>query len=445
MSLSLKRRHFFGSLFAGGLGAVMSRMPGDGNAHATEAETRPFWEQYYTGAMNILTGLYDTQTEIIEREMKTALERTKKGGTIYSQITSGHFPIPETALDRTGQPGVFAFLERGAKDEDYTKLGPNDMIITNTINLGNIAAMKRGIRVVGVTVNYYPFAQTPPEEGYQIEYEGKILRIEDTVNAMIDSQVPWYNGLVRTPRNPDFAIIPGGGLAQAAVYWTAAAELAGLKADKGKNPESGGWARFYLQTCIERAAMVGADRPKFAAVGSHLADLVVRGGKWWVFGANKALVTDASSVANGPMVTRPYTASAVKSGDIVLIGAYTSNHPEELAVARESRSKGAYVIAICPFSTDGDSSGERLYKEADVAFNSYSPESWGVVPVKGLDRRVCPTTGVMGDLIMWLIVAEWTDVMAQRGPFPYFWKGFFMKNGQGYNNSIRPYFTVRGW
>jgi hypothetical protein len=340
---------------------------------------------------------------------------------------------------------VFAFLERGAKEEDYQKLGPNDMIITNTINPGNIEAMKRGIRVIGVTVNYYPFSRTPPEEGYQIEYEGKILRLEDTVNDMIDSQMPWYNGLVHAPQNPDFAIIPGGGLAQAAVYWMAAAELAGLKASKSKNPESGGWARFYIQTCIDRAAMVGKDRPKYAAVGRKLADLVVNGARWWVFGANQALVSDASGVANGPMITRPYRANAVKSGDIVLIGAYTSNNPEEIAVARESRKKGAYVVAITPYSTDGDSSGVRLYKEADAVFNSYSPESWGVVPITGLDRKVCPTTGVLGDLILWLTVAEWTDVMARRGEFPYFLKGLFMKNGREYNDRIRPYFEARGW
>ena len=102
-------------------------------------------------------------------------------------------------------------------------------------------------------------------------------------------------------------------------------------------------------------------------------------------------------------------------------------------------------MAITPFSTDGDASGERLYKEVDAAFNNYSPESWGVVPIKGLDQKVCPTTGVIGDLILWLIVAQWTHTMAERGEFPYFWKGFFMKNGREYNNAVLPYFNARGW
>jgi len=433
------RRRFLAASFA--LGAGVSIFP---FRRGEAVEHVPFFEQYHDGVMGILTGLRDTQVELIEREMRTAYERGKKGGTTYSQITSGHFPTAETALDRIGQPGVFAFLPRNAKKEEYDRLGPNDTIITNTINLNNIEAMKRGIRVVAVTVNYYPFSKTPPGEGYQIEYEGKILKIEDTADVTIDSQMPWHNGLVHTPLNPQFPIIPSSGIAQAAVYWMAAAELAGLEAGKGRK-DGRRWARDYVQACIERAVMVGKDRPKFAAVGKKLADLVLDGARWHVFSADHALVYDAVGVANGPMITRPYKSGSVKRGDIVLIGAYTSNNPEEMAVARESRGKGAYVVAITPFSTDGDSSGPRLYKEADVAFDSHSPESWGVVPIEGLERKVCPTTGVIGDLILWLIVAEWADSMAKRGEFPYFWKGIFMKNGREHNNMVRPYFEARGW
>jgi hypothetical protein len=68
-----------------------------------------------------------------------------------------------------------------------------------------------------------------------------------------------------------------------------------------------------------------------------------------------------------------------------------------------------------------------------------------VVPVKGFDRRVCPTTGLVADLVMWLPKAEWTDVIASRDAFPYFWKGIFMKNGTEYDTGTRPLFEARGW
>ena len=447
----LNRRSFFKNSLSVAIGASIAPYVINKNAFGFDTKGLSFWEEYYEGAMKILNGLGDTQVEIIEKEMKTAYERTKKRGAVYSQITAGHFPTPETALDRIGNPGVFAFLERGAEEERYAKLHKNDVIITNTINLNNIPAMKRGIRVVGVTVNYYPFAKTPPKEGYQIEYEGKLLKIEDASSVIIDSQTPWDNGLVHMPQNPDFPVIPSSGLAQAAVYWMCAAEFAGLKGNRGKTPKK--WAKDYIDKCIERALMAGKDRPKFIATAKKLADLVFKGAKWYVYGYNHALTYDAWTVANGPMITIPYkvehsnlnNAHKLKKGDIVLIGAYSSNRPEEMAVARECKRRGAFVIAITPFSTDGDSSGPRLFKEVDVAFNNYSPESWGVVPVKGFKRKACPTTGVIGDLVMWLLVAQWADEMARRGECPYFYKGGFMDGGSEFNKKTKPLYEARGW
>lgn len=431
-----------GAVLAGGMAVTPNILNSSGKASAALIQDTTFWDEYYQGALSILTGLRDTQVESVEREMQTAYMRIKKGGSVYSQITAGHFPTDETALDRTGQPGVFKFLKRDAKEEDYARLTPNDVIITNTINLGNSEAMKRGIRVIGVTVNYYPFSKTPPGEGYQIEYGGKILRIEDASSTVIDSQTPWNNGLVHPSQNPDFPVMPGGGVAQAAVYWMAAAELAGLTA--GKGAKSSGWARSYIETCIDRAQMVGKDRPKFMEAGRLLADLVVKGAKWWVAG-HKALIADANTVANGPMITRPLDVGKLKKGDIVLIGSYSSNNPEEIALARDCRAKGAYVAAFGPYSLESDASGPRLYKEADIAFNTYSPDSWGVVPVKGLDRKICPATGVIGDLVLWLTMSQWADVMSRMGKLPYFWKGFFMKNGSEYNKKMQPLFEARGW
>ena len=414
-------------------------------AHAFEMfADLPFYDQYYRGAERILTGIRDTQAGRITGEMSLAWERSEKGGTVYSQVTAGHFPTEETALDRIGNPGVFGFLERNADEAAYAALNPADVIITNTINTNNIPAMARGIRVIGVTVNYYPFDETPPGQGYQIEYEGKLLKIEDASSVVIDSQIPWYNGLVHPPRHSGFPVLPSGGFANAVVYWMCAAAFDRFRAGKGDQGDIDG-ARYYIDRCIERLAMIGADRPKVLHAAELLAESVERGARWWVYGANHALVSDAVGVACGPMVTRSYKEDEVREGDIVLIGAYTSDHPDEIAVARRCRDMSAMTVAVTPFTTDGDASGARLFKEVDIAFDTYSPESWGVAPVRGRDRDVCPTTGVLGDIAMWLLFAAWAEEMDRHGASPYFWKGFFMKDGREYNNRIRPFYEERGW
>ena len=129
MQVILNRRGFFKNSLSAAICASLAPYVISKNAFGFDAKGLSFWEEYYEGAMKILNGLRDTQVEIIEKEMKTAYERTRKRGTVYSQITAGHFPTAETALDRIGNPGVFAFLERGANEERYAKLHEKDVII----------------------------------------------------------------------------------------------------------------------------------------------------------------------------------------------------------------------------------------------------------------------------------------------------------------------------
>ena len=86
-----------------------------------------------------------------------------------------------------------------------------------------------------------------------------------------------------------------------------------------------------------------------------------------------------------------------------------------------------------------------LFKEVDDAFNTYSPESGGVLTVRGFDTTVCPTAGLTGLLVHWMLMAAWTDHMARRGEMPYYWQGFHERGGRDYDNAVRPYFMKRGY
>ena len=204
----------------------------------------------------------------------------------------------------------------------------------------------------------------------------------------------------------------------------------------------------------ERYIQIGTDRPKIDRISSKWADLVLgEHARLFVYGqpfksdrgdSGNMFVSDAVGAASGSMIAQGYS-DAVRENDIVLIGSICSNNPQEIEVARTARKKGAYTVAFCPYTTDGDASGVRLYKEVDDALNTYSDESEGVIAVKGFDKKVCPLTGLTGNLILWLLTAQWTDHMARRGEMPYYWQGFHESGGSDYDNSVRPYFMKRGY
>ncbi|MBN1294541.1 MAG: hypothetical protein JXB48_22070, partial [Candidatus Latescibacteria bacterium] len=309
----------------------------------------------------------------------------------------------------------------------------------------------RGVFVVGVTNNYFKFARTA-EGG--LRPDRMSMSVEEMSDMVIDSYVPWDNGLVSAPKVPQFKLCPSTGTAQAAVYWACSASLANLIGTKGKGC-SYEPARKYLDLVLERFVQIGADRPKIDRIAEKWTDFVLeKNARLFVYGepfavdgdrSGNMFVSDAVGAASGTMIAQGYNADNIRADDIVLICSVRSNQPQEIEVARAARAKGAYIVAFCPYETDGDASGTRLFKEVDDALNTYSDESAGVIEVEGLDKKVCPITGLTGNLILWMLTAQWTDHMAQRGEMPYYWQGFHESGGREYDNGVRPYFLERGY
>ncbi|HUT63420.1 MAG TPA: hypothetical protein VMZ04_05630, partial [Anaerolineae bacterium] len=173
-------------------------------------------------------------------------------------------------------------------------------------------------------------------------------------------------------------------------------------------------------------------------------------------GTRNMFVCDANACASGSFIADMYGRKEaspqyglyvhdVNDRGIVLVCAFTSDNTDEIKVARNARNTGSFTVAFCPYGTDGDTSGIRLFKEVDVAFNSYCDESAGVIAVEGFKEKVSPLGGICGNLIHWMLMARWTDHMARRGEMPYYWKGFHEEGGQEYDNAMLPVAQKRGY
>ena len=114
-------------------------------------------------------------------------------------------------------------------------------------------------------------------------------------------------------------------------------------------------------------------------------------------------------------------------------------------LARHARGVGAYTVAFCPFGTDGDSSGECLFKEVDDAFYTYSDESEGVITIENFDKKICPLSGLTGSLVHWMLMAQWADHMARRGEMPYFMTPLHVETCRQWWYMILPYAKQKGW
>jgi len=415
-----------------------------------------FMDQYYYGSLEIARGIRDTQVGAIAAAMEKAYELKSKGGKVVAHVNYGHYAMFAGAKGRPGQPWVLPEPGITPTKEEFAALNKGDFLITSRVDEQGKSLRGRGVYVVGVTNNYYKFAKTPPDGLVPRRMETSIEEISDMV---IDSQVPWNNGLVSAPQIPQVKLCPSSGLAQFLVYWACTASFANLIGTKGKGSSSKP-AEDYLDMAIERFEMIGTDRPKIDWVAEKWADLVL--GKkarlllygrrmtdetYSPTGSSNMFVNDAVYCASSTMIADNYdnVADTITPNDIVVVTSYTSDHPDEMNVARRVKNIGAYTVSFGPYATDGDSSGPRLFKLVDDAFTCYSDESAGVITVPGFPEKVSPLTGLTGNLIHWMLTAQWTDHMARRGEMPYYWQGAHENGGREYGNAIRPLFLERGY
>ncbi len=171
-----------------------------------------------------------------------------------------------------------------------------------------------------------------------------------------------------------------------------------------------------------------------------------KGGRWFVKSLeHPGLASELSGVASGPRIVTRGDWEATREQNVLLVNAISPAYREEIELTMEKQLEGAYVVAIDPSSLDGVLPPGRLIDVADAGFDNFSPESGGVIAVLGHTGGICPTSGIVNNVIQQMICAQWTDEMVCRGSVPFYYMGFFQKGGREYNDALRPFFQRQGF
>jgi len=414
----------------------------------TFGHTVLFMDEYLDGTLSILgslSGEVDHIGELAER----AKSVVKAGGTVWNSANIGHMPSTEQSEKRRGNPGVMkTHIGRTNQqnkaempETDFSDVKKGDMIVTCYCNKSLKEARDRGAYVVTVPVNYINNEFWP--EGYVLPNEDNLM-LKDVSNEVLHSYIPFEQGLVHPPEIPYMAICPSCTTALGALYWMLSAEIAARLADP--KTQGAGRAAEYLSILTERARriwMVHMDAIRETAV--EMARRVRDGGRWFVKSVeHTGLASELVRVASGPWMPNTGDWKAKPTRNIMLVSAISPAFPDEVKIARETQIEGAFVIGVGPSSLDGVVPYGRLIDVADIGFDNFSPESGGVLRIAGRKDAVCPTSGIMSNIIQQMICAQWADEMCRRGSVPYFLLGNYRK-GRIFNPILAPLAQQRGY
>ena len=448
-----------GALFGAGLatGGIQTRAAEAGKAKKVSARweqeydfghTILFMDEYYQGTMNILGCLAGEIGHIGELSSR-AVSVIRNGGAVWNNANIGHMPAREQAEDRRGNPSVMKTHtlltdkqnQAEMREADFSDLNKGDMIITNYCNRSLQQARDRGAYVVCVPVNYVNSEFWP--EGYVFPNEDNLM-LGDVSNEILHSYIPHEQGLVHPPEIPYMAICPSCVTALGTLYWMLSAAIATKLVDpKARVIDT---SAEYLSILTERVRMIKethAGRIRETAV--EMARRIRSGGRWFVKSIeHTGFQSELVRVASGPWMPNTGDWNANKLKNVFLVAGISPAHPEEVRLALEKQVEGAFVIGIGPASVDGVTPAGRLIDVADAGFDTFSPESGGVLSLPKREGTYCPTSGIVGNVIQQMICSQWADEMARRGSIPYFLLGNY-RGGRPFNRMIQPWAEKRGF
>jgi uncharacterized phosphosugar-binding protein len=408
------------------------------NPEHTWGHTIPFGEEYYRNASKLIKAIREDIPILTEVAGETTAA-VRRGNTVYANISTGHMPSYELVNEREGNPGIFVFNgSDSCSPEQFAAMRAGDVLMTNHVCQDEKAARDKGVYVVVFTTCYFNNRWAPPG---RVNPNQDNMMPEDVASRVVFSHIPWEQGLIHVPAMPYMPVGPGSANGSCSIQWMITAESAQALANGG-NPD-GTRAREYTDIVLDRIDRIFEGQ--FGAIqeyGLAVARKILSGGRFFVRSRNKGIESESNGVAQGLMLCNAFEQRPKHEGgdrDVMLIAAVTHNDPEELAWAEAARQNGNLIVGI------GSAENHGLKQRCDLYIDNLCPEPTGVLEVSGYSEKICPVSGVVNNISMYMLLGQFIDEMCRRGHIPYFYMGGYRKGGGAYNETIRPFFMERGY
>ena len=214
-----------------------------------------------------------------------------------------------------------------------------DVLVTNYVLEEVRAARDRGVYVVGVPTCYVDSEWTP--RGY-IQPNPNDWLLGDVSNEILQSHIPYHQGIVDCPEIPEMKICPSAANALERHFLDVPGG-SGEQVNEQKGEKHVEKSAAYLDTVLER--IQEAYRLQKDSMFDHaptVAKLIGNGGHYHVTSDHGSVANEATGTAMGPMMTNAFRDS-MKKGDVHLLATIESEAEIIIAEAEKARDMGIFV------------------------------------------------------------------------------------------------------
>lgn len=140
----------------------------------------------------------------------------------------------------------------------------------------------------------------------------------------------------------------------------------------------------------------------------------------------------------------------LRHGDVLIMGSVSGTGLGLVELAVQARSHGLTVIALTALAHSSrlapqHPSGRRLYEVADIVLDNHADYGDSFFSVAGLDRKVCPFSGLAAASLMWALTAGIAERLVARGLEPSIYTSVHLPGGAAAVEQVEAEYKSKGY
>lgn len=145
-----------------------------------------------------------------------------------------------------------------------------------------------------------------------------------------------------------------------------------------------------------------------------------------------------------------FAQGTLRAGDVLIVGSVSGTGFRLVELALQARQHGITVIALTApaFSSRlaaQHPSGKRLYEVADMVLDNHADYGDSFLDVVGLDRKVCPVSGIAAASLMWALTAGIAERLVARGLEPSVYTSVNLPGGPAMVEQVEADYRRKGY
>jgi len=459
----MKRRETFRliPLTLAGIGALARKARSLESAPRTidTGEPLPLALHYPKIIANMLEWVRGNQSDNM-LEASYAVSRTlRRGGTVWINWDQGHGTRGEMFPGRNGLP---EFLRHGYDPE---KAKDGDLLLASRIlsREGFEDLAKKDIYVVGA-----PSPWSGDAAGFRdVRDDIRGSKVGDYADLWIETNITSVGAILRVPGMPA-PIGPVSGPLYSTIMWMILADACRILAIEGvkvtvagdEPPLSGkgvDWIDLdeplmddYLRTIRHEMELIGAEFGSVRKIASMAVDTLLGGGTVYYYSRYPYTFSSEATGRRGGFAFARGLSDGKTGGtskDCVIMGVFKPDDERDLENLDRFKKIGMRTASIGPITRNFVvPEGRCVHKETEAHAGRMS-DTYGIFAIPGIEKKVCPTSGVLMTVINWVVSIEIIEQIRERtgGDIPGVHFSGALKWGRAFNARVRAMQKDRGY